>query len=175
MSTHRHSDEFVKLLTANQSRIYGFIVSLLRDLEQAHEVLGQCNLALLEKAAEYDPSRDFVKWACGFAYQRVLAHRRDASRDRLVFTDELLERMVHQIEKTDSQADIRREALHRCMAALSPEHQQMLWSRYSEHGSVNRIAQELGRTPAAVSKSLARLRRALIDCVERRITGDLRP
>ena len=40
------SDEFLKLITEFQGRLFGFILSLLGDADQANEVLQETNLAL---------------------------------------------------------------------------------------------------------------------------------
>ncbi len=170
METAARTEQFVRRLTACQSRLYGFIVSMLGDLDRAHDVLQECNVVLWQKAAEYDHDRDFVKWACGFAYQQVLAHRRDAGRDRLVLSDAVLARMAARMSREPEEAhDVRRRALAGCMKQLRGEHQQLLWQRYGDGGSVQRIASETGKTPAAVSQILARLRRSLLECIERKL------
>lgn len=176
MDTNDRTGRFVHLLTSSQSRIYTFIVSLLGDADRAHDVLQNCNLVLWQKAAEYDPQRDFVKWACGIAYHQVRSHRRDAGRDRLVFGHDLMERLAERvIRQAAEDYDARRRALHRCMSRLKPEQQAMLLERYGENGSVQRLAQKTGRSAAAMSQALARLRRSLLECLERTLAREARP
>src|SRR4051794_17908104 len=82
---------FLLLLTNHQSSLYAAIVSLLGGIEGAQDVLQETNAALLEKAAEYDPTRPFVPWAMGFARMQTLAWRKRQSRDRLVLDDDLFD------------------------------------------------------------------------------------
>ena len=82
--------EFVQLLTASQSAMYAFIVSLLGGVNDAHDVLQEANMKLCRKCSEYDPNQPFLRWAYAFARFEVMACRKRNQRSRLVLDDALL-------------------------------------------------------------------------------------
>lgn len=57
---NRDSDEFVTLLTANQTSLYACVLSLLPDRAAARDVLQDTNLTLWHKAADFEQGTNFL-------------------------------------------------------------------------------------------------------------------
>lgn len=165
MQESRFTKAFIRNLTQAQPRVFAYVMTLLPDPEAAQDVLQETNTVLLEKADEYDESRDFVRWACGIARFKVLAYRRDRGRDRLVFSDAMMERLAEAEPVGGEQWDQRQRALRHCVDQLSERHRDMVAMRYGPGGSVAEIARRLGRSVNAVSVTLAKVRKALGECV----------
>jgi RNA polymerase sigma-70 factor (ECF subfamily) len=55
------SAEFVTQITREQRQLHAFVLSLVWNPSDADEVLQETNLALWEKAAEFDGSRPFAR------------------------------------------------------------------------------------------------------------------
>ena len=68
-------DLFVQLITANHDHLRRYIYTLLPHEQDAQDVMQEVCLTLSRKFSEYDRSRPFLPWACGFAYLKVLQHR----------------------------------------------------------------------------------------------------
>ncbi len=81
--------EFASRLARHQTQLFGYIYSLVRDLDDADDLFQQTSLVLWDKFDQFDPSRSFVGWACGVARFEVLNFLRTRSRNRLYFSDEL--------------------------------------------------------------------------------------
>src|SRR3954447_2331283 len=81
--------EFAALLRREQTRLYGYIHSLVRDLNDADDLFQQTTLILWKKFAEFDPARSFFSWACGIARFEVANFLRSRGRQRLYFSDDL--------------------------------------------------------------------------------------
>src|SRR5215212_3872657 len=94
-------EEFVQLLTGEQSRLFGYIVTLLGDVNDASNVLQQANMVLWRKANEFKLGTNFHVWAKKTAYYQTLAYLRDRKRDKLVFDDELLEQLASRPDEVD--------------------------------------------------------------------------
>ena len=66
---------FVQLITANHDHLRRYIYTLLPHEQDAQDVMQEVCLTMSRKFSEYDRSRPFFPWACGFAYLKVLQHR----------------------------------------------------------------------------------------------------
>ncbi|MBI1374316.1 MAG: sigma-70 family RNA polymerase sigma factor [Phycisphaera sp.] len=170
MSQPQHyTPEFIKALAQAQPQVYAFVMTLVGQPDVAQDVLQETNTVLLEKAAEYDTSRDFVSWACGIARYKALSHFRDRKRDRHVFGEAAMARLAEAAGRRAAQVADRELALRRCIDKLSDEQQQLVVMRYGPDGSVTRIAAQVGRSANAVSVSLSKIRKMLAECVRQQV------
>ena len=85
---------FMRLWTAAQPAVSGFVRALVRDRSVADEVLQETSLVLFRRFDEYDEQRPFVAWALGIAKFQVLSLNRDAARSRVSFDTDLLARFT---------------------------------------------------------------------------------
>jgi RNA polymerase sigma-70 factor (ECF subfamily) len=145
--------EFVQLLTASQSALYAFIVSLLGGVNDAHDVLQEANMKLCRKCAEYDPNQPFLRWAYAFARFEV-------------FADEL--------EGTSEDADQRLKVLETCMERMTPRQRELIAARYGRGEAVQDIASRLSSSENAMAALFYRLRKMLADCVQSVIGNKVR-
>jgi RNA polymerase sigma-70 factor (ECF subfamily) len=60
--------------------------------------------------------------------------------------------------------------LDECVASLPERSRRMLSLRYEACASMEDVAKTMGQTFGAVTKALYRVRRALLDCVERKLS-----
>jgi len=172
MSASQPTTEFALALTRYQTSLYAYILSLVPERNAAEDVLQETNLVLWEKAGEFEPGSDFLAWAATIARYKALHARRSHVRDRHQFSPALAEQLAARMAERLGGVDARRAALRDCLAKLSEDDRQMLAARYRAEGSVERLAAKTGRTAAAVSQKLYRLRQLLMDCVNRTLTGE---
>ncbi|MEN1678395.1 MAG: sigma-70 family RNA polymerase sigma factor [Planctomycetota bacterium] len=171
---NEEDDRFLELLAENQLRLRGFIFSLVRDFADADDLAQQTFLALWKKRDAFDPSREFLPWACGVARFEVLLYRRSRATDRLQFDDALLNTLaVEYLEQVD-ESDQRRLALHQCMAKLAEKDRRLLQVRYHAGTPVAEIASQIGRPLSTVYRSLAQVRESLYQCVQRSLAREMR-
>jgi RNA polymerase sigma-70 factor (ECF subfamily) len=162
-------DEFVLNLINLQGRLSAYIYSLVLDQETTHDILQRTNLVLLEKRSEFEPATSFAAWAFRIAYYEILASRRDRQRERLLFDDEVLAALAVAGETAAMQANDRLDALLECLASLPEGQRKLVLQRYQSGGSVQHLATQMKRTPAAISNLLYRVRTQLLNCVRRRM------
>jgi RNA polymerase sigma-70 factor (ECF subfamily) len=164
---------FARDLEKCQSRLFGYIHSLVRDLDDADDLFQQTSLILWKKYAEFDASRSFFAWACGIARLEVASFLRTRSRSRIYFSDELnLLLLDAQEELADGEVEDRREALTGCMAKLRQRDRVLLEECYGETSRVSRVAERSGRSPQSVHNSLRRIRRSLFECIHRTLAQE---
>ena len=162
--------EFLKLFLANQAELQLFVRSLVRDRQDCDDICQSVALVLWKKFDQYDASRSFVAWARGIAAIEV--QRQRSRRMPLPFSPDAVTAIVDAFDRREQEnTSDEMEALRECVATLPEEEQEMLGYRYNKQWSADEIAKHLGRTAAAVHKSLWRLRTRLLECVRRRIQG----
>jgi RNA polymerase sigma-70 factor (ECF subfamily) len=172
MSTLHRSERFVELVVDHQRRLYAYILTLVPDPDVAWDVLQQTNLVLWRDAERFDENTNFYAWACRIAYFQVLNHRDRRRRDRLRFGDNLLEQLGGELQSEVAGAD-RMLAMRQCVEQLAGDQRDLLRRRYHLNESAAAIANTTGRTTAAVANRLYRIRTALMDCIQRRLSAGM--
>lgn len=159
---------FIRELTAAQASLWAYVFSLLPDHVAAQDVLQETNLTLWRKADDFQAGTSFLAWACQAAYFHVLSFRRRMRRDRLVFDDGVLaylaERQAERMAETGPHD--RLVALRGCLEKLPESFRGLLEKRYAPGGSVKELAESDGRSVAALSQVLYRVRDKLLSCIE---------
>jgi RNA polymerase sigma-70 factor (ECF subfamily) len=160
--------EFAAQLSRHQGQLFGYIHSLVRDLDDADDLFQQTCLVLWDKFDQFDSSRSFVCWACGVARYEVLNFLRSRSRNRLYFSDELNLALIEAQEDLEpDQLEERRDALAGCMKKLRERDKDLLEACYGRQAGIRDVAQARGRSAQSVHNSLRRIRRAMFECVRR--------
>lgn len=164
--------EFVELLVQHQHQLLRFILPLVGDLNDAQDVLQETAKALWRKFGDYDPAQPFLPWARQFARNEVLMHHR--RRKRITFlSEELLEQLAEREATRDELACRRQAALSGCLEKLPEADRRLVHRRYLDpHASVDGLAQELGQTANVLYKSLGRIRKALLSCIEHSLAAE---
>ncbi len=165
-----YSIKFVQLLAQSQSAMFAYAAKLLGDSHEAHNVVQEANLIILKKATDFDPETDFMAWAAKIVYYQVLANIRDRKRQRLVFSEELIARLAQFHVTCD--IDDRRVAMRSCIEELRADQKDLIRRRYFEGESVKAISDTIGKSHGALRKSLMRVRRTLMQCIELKL-GEL--
>ena len=166
-TNHAIDDEFVRLLTNCQNRLYVYVLSLVADRDRAKDILQETNVVMCRKAGDFTRGTSFEAWACKIAYLEVLGERRRWARNRKVlFADDVLEAVASDVGRSLERFDDRSVALDECMQRLTECQRERLRQRYCEGGSVKDIAAMTGETSNAVAVSLYRIRNALLRCIE---------
>jgi RNA polymerase sigma-70 factor, ECF subfamily len=167
-SERRQEGEFADYLRDHQSRLYAYIHSLVRDLNDADDLLQQTTLILWKKFGEFDRQGNFCAWACGIARLEVANFLRSRARRRLYFSDDLNLLLVEaQIEMSVAEQAERREALAQCVEKLRERDRELLQECYADASDVNAAADRRKRSSQSVYNSLRRIRRALYECIVR--------
>lgn len=99
----------------------------------------------------------------------VLRLRRKYARDRLVLSEETIQRLATAAEDRSAVAEMERQALEECMKSLQPVDRQLLMSIHTRGDSVAQIAQQLGRDARRLYRKVNALRDLLSECVKRKV------
>jgi len=168
MDRQKHQ-QFAERMIRDQSRLFGFILSLVPNRVDAEELFQQTSLTLWENWERYDPELDFFPWACGIAHNHVRNFIRKRRGNPIQLDADVIEAIADQSLKLAQHQDRRVSALRECITQLS-ERSQSAVEQYYNGTSVDRIAKEAGDTANAVYKLLRRSREFLNDCVKKKLS-----
>jgi RNA polymerase sigma-70 factor (ECF subfamily) len=163
------TERFVRVFVEGQRQILRYILTLVPDIDDAHEILQETAVDLWRKFDRYDPAYPFAPWACRFALRRVLKHREQKARRVKCLSVESLTQIAAELSEKDGILEDRRRALETCLQRLCEADRLVVEHRYSREMSVATIAGITGRNTAALYKALQRIRRQLFECVNRRV------
>lgn len=164
--THK---EFVYQLTDWQGRLYGYLMTLLGNPDDARDVLQETNVVLWRKIDEFESIRDFGAWARKCAYFQALAFIRDRKRDRHLFDDDLLARFAEEDGDPVSEEDELALALRECLSQLEDRQRKLISQHYRDQTSIRKMAKDHGKSESAVKMSLMRIREALRTCINSKL------
>jgi len=162
----------VQEIARHQSRLRAFVRCLLVRSSDVDDVLQDINAVLWEKADEFEPGTDFWAWASQIARYKVLNQVRKYGRERLVFDLPTVQRLADVAQQRLQAFDSRREALDHCLNKLAPVQRQLIDLRYVDGHAIDRIAETVGRPAGSIRQTLYRIRAALLDCIQRRLSSE---
>lgn len=165
-------EEYVELLTRHRSQLFRLIFAMVHSLPDAEDIFQQAAITMWDKFGEFEAGSDFYAWASSIARYKSLDHLKARGRQRLVFSDALLDLVAQhdQWQPETQQAKLR--ALANCRNKLSTKDQQLLAICYGGQESIRESAESVGRPVGSVYDSLSRIRRALYACIERTLASE---
>lgn len=161
----------------DRHRLGSFVGGLLRDAHAAEDVIQEVWVRLAAELEKGTVIESQPAWCRGVAKNLILKHWR-RQRNAKVFADsEVLEVFLARVDQafaeTDDSGELwerRQQALDDCVAALPEKSRSLLSLRYEGRVPIEEIARRVGQRFDAVTKALYRLRQALSDCVERKLS-----
>ncbi|NLE38314.1 MAG: RNA polymerase subunit sigma, partial [Pirellulaceae bacterium] len=111
--------------------------------------------------------------ACRIAYYEVLRHRRE-KKSETVLPPSLFELLASESLERPSELDSRHDALSGCLEKLHERDRELIRRRYGEGATIRGVSQEIGRPVEGLQKAYQRIRRSLIDCVDRALAAQCR-
>ncbi|QDT55174.1 ECF RNA polymerase sigma factor SigW [Caulifigura coniformis] len=165
-------DEFVRLFSLHQRKLYQFIASLLPDSRDVEDVFQETSLVLWREFEKFVPGTNFSAWGAQVALNQTLAHRKRKTRSRVVFSEQFLTAVAREMNVYGDDLDRRTAALAGCVVKLPSHHQELIRARYASGEAVEQIAEQLNRSTEAVYRMLSRIRQSLHECVTRTLAAE---
>lgn len=166
------SEEFVQAFSRHQRKVYLFILSQIPNPGDAEEVLQETNVVILRKCDQFERGTNFLAWACSIARFEVLKYRDRYKRNRLHFSSDFLDLIETEIIRRDELTDRRRDALATCVGKLNEKDQKLIKLRYAPGSDGQSVAEAIGRPRNSVYQSLSRIRKVLLECVNRQLGAE---
>lgn len=161
--------EFIDQFVKTQRRVYLFLLAQLGNPDTAEEILQNTNVVIWSKWNQFEPGTNYVAWVYRIASLEVLKYRQKNQRSRVYFDDEFLTTVAESVEQLSEKSEARRLALSKCIDKLKRNDRKLIQQRYEPGINGKSLASQLDRPVNSVYQSLGRIRRTLMECVERQL------
>lgn len=168
-------EQFVQLFAKCQRGIQAYIWTLVPNRADSDDLMQETSVALWRKWPEFDPQRDFFRWACGIAFIEVLRYRRKSASQRMWFSEALIETLAVEFVDNSEWHELRTAALQSCLEKLDERERKIIEARYRDGATVQDVALELRRPVSTLYKMMARIRDRLYMCIEGTIARQSHP
>ncbi len=169
MNEDSKTNEFLRLLMANQKRVYAFILGMVPNHQDAADLFQQTVLVMWSKFESFTRGTSFVAWGITVAKYQILSARKQYSQRSVQFSDAALELLQKESEYFVEQIDSRMQALRECIRKLNQRDYELIRMRYEEEITVKTIAERVGRSIQSVYKRIAHIHDALVRCIRKTI------
>lgn len=159
-------EQMVQLLTNAQLPLRRYIRTLVFDRADAEDVLQEANLLAWRRIKEYQHNTNFTAWVCKIAYFQVLTLRKQNARNRLRFSDQLVEQLAASVSADSGWGKSDAEAFELCMAKLRSQDRELVQLRYEPNATIESVALHVGRSIKAVYNAMSRIRTRLLECIQ---------
>lgn len=146
---------------------------MVRRNADVDDVLQETNTVLWRKREEFDWEQEFIPWACQIAkFQALAFFKRLKKQDFITPSEEVLNQIVKVTIQNSLHSKPNVAALNRCLQKLSSQQRELVEKRYTQSIPVHQIALEQGRSADAVSMTLYRIRKSLLECIQNTLSKE---
>jgi RNA polymerase sigma-70 factor (ECF subfamily) len=165
-------EAFGQLVALYQARLRAFVARYVTRHDDVFDIVQEGFIDAMQHLDRFDPAKDFGPWLRAICRNRMLNHFR-SNKVRQNAAAVLVEDALHEtwgaMEDDLEEGAERVAALRRCIDKLEKSQRELVEQRYRREIPLNDLARRLGRSAAALSMSLFRIRAALEKCMDRRL------
>ena len=163
------TERLLKHFVEEDAVLRAYVYASTRSPSDADDVLQDVWKTLTVKLDQYDDSRPFRPWAMGVARMQVRKWRQEKGRNREVPSGEVLDLLAATAEEHADEIDVRLSFLEACLGKLTITGRNIMEMKYLHGLQIADIATRMSRNVAAIEMTLVRARRALRECIDRRM------
>lgn len=170
-------EAFAELLRRHQAAVRAFLSRYIRERETVRDLAQDAFLNAFRSLDTYRGGSPLRAWLFSIARNRALNHLRGESRRRTHETasmQQLISRWLAERLEGDGAQPPRQTreitALETCLKNLAPASASLVHEHYFRGRSAVLIARETGKRESAVWMTLSRIRQALRQCIELRLS-----
>lgn len=167
-------EQFSRLLVAHEARLRSFLCSLLPTWTDVDEVMQETSLTAWRKFELFKLDSNFLAWSAAIARFEALKHLRSRSRERLVFSSEVIDLVANDAAAEADTLERERVVLERCLAKLDDTSREFLELCFQPGVKMHEIARRSGRGVEGFYKLIQRLRGRLIKCIQLEMKNEAR-
>ncbi len=152
-------------LIPNQSRIMGFILSVMPNKVDAEDILQDVLTEMWNKFDQFTPGTNFAAWGCTIAKYKIIEFRRKSKDSRMLFNDDLIRILEQESHRKMNIENIYTDALEQCVQKLTAKEIGLLKRRYENNQTFKEIASQVGISLQGVHKAISNIHTRLVRCI----------
>ena len=163
-------DAYGQLVALYQARLRAFVARYVSRPDEVFDIVQDGFIDAMEHLDRFDPSKEFGPWLRAICRNRMLNHFRSnkvRQNAASALVDQALQETWGEMEDDLEEGAERVAALRKCVDRLEKSQRELIELRYRREVPLAELARKLGRSAAALSMSLFRLRAALEKCMDR--------
>jgi RNA polymerase sigma-70 factor (ECF subfamily) len=157
----------MRLLVANQPKIYAAIRSLGLRQHDAEDVLQDTATVLWRRFDEYQEGTHFDRWACKVARLQTLGFHQKSRRSVCLLDQQTLEALAADADRMHGSFVAMHETLDDCLDRLGEEERKLLEERFLSGRTNAEIGRLLEKSESTISRALTRVYNTLLACIQR--------
>ena len=157
--------DVAKYFAIAQPRLRAFIRSLVFNASDVDDIIQDVAVIAIENADRYDESYSLDAWVIGIAKKRVLKFFEKRKRQKLCFSNEVVEAIADATLRSKDNTDAL-ELLQGCLGKLDSTKRKLLVKRHQPGMTARELAREIGYTDSRMSRLLNGLYASVMKCVE---------
>ncbi|MEM1294607.1 MAG: sigma-70 family RNA polymerase sigma factor [Verrucomicrobiota bacterium] len=159
-------ERLTRLWLEAEPAVRAFVFASISSFADAEDVAQKVALTVARRFHEYDAERSFQAWALWLAKSRVIDHYRVVGREKLVFSEPLLDQLSYSLVTRQPDQSDRAAAMEECIEKLPDKSRRLLKLRYEDGASADEMATSLKSTAGSIRVLLHRVRNLLSDCIQ---------
>ena len=164
--------EISKQFIAERHRLLAFIRGMIRDPNDAEDILQEVWIRLADALEQKKEIRILGKWCRVVAKNLILHYWRDRRTREVVIDEDILDLAEKAFDETDDEPafwDAKRKALQECIEALPGASRQLLVLKYEEGFSAEQVGRRFKKRASAILMYLSRVHASIRACIEQRL------
>ena len=166
-------ERFVRAFTEHEESLRAYARSMVPNWETVDEILQEGSLVMWQKFDQLIDEEGFLPWAKAIVRFEALKARRTAARDKLWFSEDVINLISHEDTDTPQLLDRERAALDTCLNKLSKTQRDLVLLPYRDHGAITRFAEETKKSANSCYKKIGRIRDKLTSCIRSELNGEV--
>ena len=163
---------FVRLLMANQDRIYGYILTLVPNWSDADDIMQETAEVMWTKFAATEPIENFASWGTRIAQNKIFNFYSRKNKAEVLMDKDILQDLAERASATVAQANHRIRILQHCLAKLNDRDRRLIQIKYEHNITVRKLAEIVERPVQGLYKVMSRIHGALLDCIRRTLARE---
>ena len=169
METLNQKDHFHSFLRLNDRKIYAYILSILKNVHDADDVMQETSIVMWNKFSAFSPGMDFVLWGITIARYQILAFLRDKKRTKVKNSKAIINSIHNEVTRKLQDIDYHLDLLKKCAQKLDTVDRHLLKLRYEKGYTLQKIGELVSKSTRATYYSLARIHKLLLGCIRRNL------
>ena len=156
--------EFLQQIMEGRKVIYTYILSMVRNKDDAEDIIQDVVLTMWDKYDSFKPGTNFTAWGIQIAKFKIMNFFKAKKNDKC-FDEDVLENISDQYSRKASEIDHRLDALEVCIEKLSDKEKELVKTHYMKGIKFTELVEVYNKPAYYFYRMMAKVHDQLMRCV----------